>query len=251
MTALTFGTPDLIIIGIILLSVLIGVVRGLIKESISLVTWITAIVLAGMFAKEFSHYITFIKADFIRWLIAFLLIFIGVVFIGAIINFVVGSLIRQTPFSAPDRVLGSLFGLLRGMVLVTILVLLGGLTPLPEEKWWQESYSISQFQGLALWLRDRLPEDIAKGFRFQGEPKRELKEETVIQKPKVKNIDKDKSKDINKEKDKQINKNEDKDNDKDKQINKDKNENKDKNKNKNKDNDENKDLNSLLRKGEE
>lgn len=166
---MVMGIPDFIILGIILLSILIGVVRGLIKESISLVTWIIAIFLAVVYATPLSTYMTFTKIALVRSLSAFLLIFVGTVFIGAIFNYIVGGLVRKTPFSIPDRILGSVFGLLRGFVFVTILTLLGGLTPMPEEHWWHESYALSQFQVLAVWLKDKLPEENAQVFHFPGE----------------------------------------------------------------------------------
>ena len=166
------STPDLIIAGVILLSILIGVVRGFIKESISLITWIVAICLAIMYASPLSAHISFTKSPLVHTLTAFLLIFVGMVFVGALINYMISSLIRRTPFSIPDKVLGSLFGLMRGIAFVTILVLLGGLTPLPEEGWWQQSYSIARLQVLAVWLKERLPEENAKVFHFADENKK-------------------------------------------------------------------------------
>lgn len=163
-------TADLLVGGSIFLSVLIGITRGFVKESISLITWLVAIGLSIFYAGSVSSHITFTKIGLVKNLIAFLIIFVGIVFLGAIINYMVGSFVRRTPFSVPDRILGSAFGLLRGVALVTILVLLAGLTPFPEAPWWQSSYTINKFQGFALWLKDRLPDDIAKVFRFPGDP---------------------------------------------------------------------------------
>lgn len=163
---MTMGTPDIIITGIILLSILIGIVRGFIKELISLITWVVAIVLAAMFTSALAEHMTFSKTPFVRSLCAFILIFVSVVFVGAIINFIIGTLVRKTPFSTADRVLGSIFGVLRGIVFITILVLLGGLTPLPQAPWWQTSYFIPRVQVLSLWLKEQLPEEYAKTFNF-------------------------------------------------------------------------------------
>lgn len=167
---MTLGTPDLIISGMIVLSVLIGVARGFVKESISLITWLVALALSILYAGDLSDHMTFTKVTLIRSLTSFLLIFVSIVFVGAIVNYMVGSFIRKTPFSAPDRILGSLFGLLRGVAFVSILVLLAGLTPLTEAPWWQTSYMVSKFQVYAIWLKDRLPDEHAKEFRFPGDP---------------------------------------------------------------------------------
>jgi len=184
---MTMGTPDVIIVGIILVSILIGIVRGFVKEFISLVTWVVAIILAAMFTTPFAEHMTFSKTPFVRSLCAFLLIFVSVVFIGAIINYIVGTFVRKTPFSAADRVLGSMFGVLRGVVFITILVLLGGLTPWPQEKWWQTSYFIPRAQVLSLWLKEQLPEEYAKTFNFsdkvaKNDKKLEKKPEDKLEK---------------------------------------------------------------------
>lgn len=161
-----FNWPDIFIITVILLSFLIGLFRGLIKESLSLVTWVLAIVLAAMFAEPFSSVITFTKEPFIRMVTAFFIIFLSTVIVGAFINYFVGLLVRKTPFSTPDRVLGGGFGLLRGVVIMTVVVLLAGLTPLTQADWWQTSYSVEKFETLAIWVKERLPEEHAKPFKF-------------------------------------------------------------------------------------
>ncbi|MGE4350203.1 MAG: CvpA family protein [Candidatus Berkiella sp.] len=160
------GWPDILILAVIIFSILIGLFRGFIKESISLVTWISAIVLAIVFSGPFSSILTFTKEPFIRTIAAFFIIFILTVLVGSIINFFVGKLVRSTPFSSPDRVLGGAFGLFRGVVIVTIVVLLAGLTPLTKADTWTSSYSIEKFEVLALWVKDRLPEEHAKPFKF-------------------------------------------------------------------------------------
>jgi membrane protein required for colicin V production len=167
--SLSISTPDLLIAGIVFLSILIGIVRGFVKELISLVTWVFAICMAALYASPLSEHITFTKIALVKNLTSFLLIFVGIVFVGAIINYVIGGLIRKTPFSVPDRVLGSIFGVLRGGFFVTILILIAGLTPFPEEDWWNESYAIGKFEVLAIWIKDRLPDENAKVFHFSQE----------------------------------------------------------------------------------
>lgn len=166
-------TPDLIIIILILLSIIIGIIRGFIKETISLVTWIVAIVLAINYAEPLSTIMTFTKREFVRTITAFLLIFVGVGFLGALMNALIGNFIRKTPFSIPDRVLGSMFGFLRGCVLVTLLVLLAGLTPFPETTWWEKSYTIAKFEEVAIWFKERLPENNELAFHFPREHTKE------------------------------------------------------------------------------
>lgn len=168
-----FGWPDIIIVCVIVLSIMIGLFRGFVKELISLTTWILAIILAVAYSGSMSSLMTFSKEPFIQTVAAFFLIFITTVIIGAIINYVIGLLVRKTPFSAPDRVLGSGFGLLRGVVIVTVVVLLSGLTPLTKAEWWTSSYSVEKFETLAIWVKDRLPEEHAKPFNFPDRTSKE------------------------------------------------------------------------------
>mgnify|MGYP003625990425 CR=1 FL=1 len=175
------GWPDIFIASAILLSIIIGVLRGLIKESISLVTWVIAIILAVIFSPELAKHMTFTQVAFIQTVTAFFIIFISAVLIGSIFNFLIGKLIRKTPFSSPDRALGGIFGLLRGVVVVTIVVLLAGLTPVPASSWWQKSFSIEKFEVLAVWLKERLPEEYAKPFKFPDDVPDEAQQKKIEQ----------------------------------------------------------------------
>jgi len=158
--------PDVIIIGLIMISILIGVLRGFIKELISLITWGVAITLAALFTTPLSAVFTFTQHAMVRMVSAFLFIFVGTIFAGAIVNALVGSVVRHTPFSVPDRILGSCFGLLRGFALVTLLVLLGGLTPFPQSEWWKGSFLIGEFTDGAAWLQSQLPQEHAQSFKL-------------------------------------------------------------------------------------
>lgn len=171
-----FAWPDIIIISVIALSIIIGLFRGFVKELISLATWILAIVLAVVYSGPLAQKMTFTQEPFIQTIAAFFVIFIVTVIIGAVVNYVIGRLVRNTPFSAADRILGSGFGLLRGVVLVTVVVLLAGLTPLTQADWWKSSFTVEKFESLAIWVKDRLPEEHAKPFKF---PERTLPEKTT------------------------------------------------------------------------
>jgi len=166
---MSLSTPDTIIIGIIVLSVLIGIVRGFVKELISLVTWIVAIFLAVRYSNHIAAFMTFTDHKTVRNIVAFIIIFVGTIFVGALINYGIGSLVRKTPFSIADKILGGGFGIPRGGALVTLLILLGGLTSFPEEPWWKKSPMIAYFQGLALWVKEQLPDENAKVFHLSSE----------------------------------------------------------------------------------
>lgn len=158
---------DYFIIAVIALSALISLFRGFIKEAFSLFIWIAAFWLSLTFFRDVSDYLVqWISLPSARLGIAFALIMISVLIIGGLVNFLLSQLVEQTGLSGTDRVLGVFFGIARGAVIVAIIILLAGLTPLPEDPWWRESMLIEYFKELSLWLRDLLPEDIASHFNY-------------------------------------------------------------------------------------
>jgi membrane protein required for colicin V production len=158
---------DYIILGIIAISALISVFRGFIREAFSLVVWIAAFWLAWTFFREFSQYlIQWISLPSARLGVSFAIIVITVLIIGGIVNFLLSKLVEHTGLTGTDRLLGIFFGIGRGAIMVAIIILLAGLTPLPQDPWWNESLLIVYFQDLSLWLKSFLPDDIAEYFSY-------------------------------------------------------------------------------------
>ncbi len=158
---------DFVIIGIIFLSSLISLVRGFMKEVISLASWVAAFWVALMFASPLAPLVpASVEVPSLRLAIAFIVLFLLTLVVGAIVNFLVNQLVKKTGLSGTDRAVGVLFGIVRGVVLITLLVLLVGLTPVPQDPWWQESVLIDHFQTLAIWARDMLPPDLARHFVY-------------------------------------------------------------------------------------
>ena len=156
---------DLVIIGVILISALISLVRGFVKESISLASWILAGFIAFRYFAALSELLLpYIESPTIRTAAAFSILFVCTLIIGAIINFMASQMVSRTGLSGTDRTLGVVFGAARGVLIVTMLVLLAGLTPMPTETWWQESASIEYFATIASWLKEILPQDVASRF---------------------------------------------------------------------------------------
>ena len=86
--------------------------------------------------------------------------------VGGLVNYLIIQLVERTGMSGTDRLIGMVFGVARGVLLVAVLVLLAGLTPMPGESWWVESSLAPYFTELALWLRDLLPPEMADSFRY-------------------------------------------------------------------------------------
>ena len=128
---------DYLIIGIILISAGISVVRGFIKEVLSLVSWAVALWVAVMFYAHLASLLTsYIDPATLRFFIAFIILFIVTLILGALVNHLISQLVEKTGLSGTDRALGVMFGILRGVAIVTILVLVAGVTPMPSDNWW-------------------------------------------------------------------------------------------------------------------
>ncbi len=153
---------DYTIVGLVLISAVIGLLRGFIKEAFSLVIWMVAIWIGLTFSREFSVFLEeWVDYPSARIAIAFALLFLVTLILGALISYLLGELVRRTGLTGSDRFAGMIFGIARGLVVVSIAVMLAGLTPLPEDSWWKESMLIPPFQSLAVWLRDQIPSGLA------------------------------------------------------------------------------------------
>lgn len=141
---------DFAIIGVIALSAIIGLVRGLIREVVSLAIWGVAIFVAWSFYQPVSEMLTpWVATPSLRLGLAVLLLVIGVLFLGAIFAYILTLLVEKTGLSGTDRLLGLVFGTARGAVIVALAVFLAALTPLTQDAWWQESQLLVHFQHLA------------------------------------------------------------------------------------------------------
>ncbi|GAB4345195.1 MAG: CvpA family protein [Gammaproteobacteria bacterium] len=153
---------DIVILAIIAISAIISLLRGFVREALSLGTWIVAFWIGFVFSTPLSVYFAdLIAIPSLQLAAAFALLFLATLALGAWVNFLVYKFVEKTGLSGTDRMIGILFGAARGAVIVVILVLLAGLTPMPQDAWWRKSVLLDSFQEMALWVRDYLPNEIA------------------------------------------------------------------------------------------
>ena len=158
---------DILILGIVVLSAVLSLWRGFIMEALSLATWLIALWVAMTFYEQLSvHATDWIQTPSIAKATAFALLFVSVLVAGAVINYLINELISTTGFTGTDRMLGVVFGVTRGAAIVVILVLMAGMTALPEDPWWQQSQLLGYFQDMAIWMRGYLPEKIADNINY-------------------------------------------------------------------------------------
>ncbi|KJK06486.1 MULTISPECIES: CvpA family protein [Pseudomonas] len=152
---MAFTWVDWAIFAIIAISSLISLKRGFVKEALSLLTWIIAGAVAWMFGGSLSQYLeSYIQTPSARVIAGCAILFVATLLVGAMINFLIGELIRVTGLSGTDRFLGMAFGAARGALLVVVAVGLLSLGPVQQDQWWQDSRLIPQFLLVADWSKN-------------------------------------------------------------------------------------------------
>ena len=138
---------------------------GFVKESISLASWLVAGFIAFRYFSPLASLLEpYVESPTVQTGIAFSILFVCTLIVGAAVNFMASTMVAKTGLSGTDKSLGVVFGGARGVLIVTMLVLLAGLTPMPNESWWQESTLIDYFSEIALWIKEILPQDVAGQF---------------------------------------------------------------------------------------
>lgn len=151
---------DYCIIAALGLSVLMGLWRGFIGEAIALACWVLAFWVAWTFGAQLAAQFTAITLPSARLVLGYAICFIGVLIAGALVGFLMRKLIAGSGLSGSDRMLGMVFGLIRGLAIVTIAVLILKFTPLPQDPWWKESKLMPTFENAARWLSSKLPPEV-------------------------------------------------------------------------------------------
>ena len=124
---------DYFVIAVIVISLLLGLWRGMIGEIIALTAWVLAFIAAREWGGEAAGFLTRIADPAIRLLVAWTLIFIAVLALMALLRLLLRSLLKALGLTITDRLLGLLFGLARGALILLVLVAAGGMTSLPNE----------------------------------------------------------------------------------------------------------------------
>lgn len=149
------------------LSLLLGALRGLMREVVSLAGWVGAFMLATAFSGIVAVHMPQSLGPLLSGLLAFLLIFVGVLVASGFIGVVLSLLVRAAGMGFLDRLLGAVFGVARGVVIVLLAVLVAGLTPLPGEPIWRQAVLSGPFETVALALRPYLPEGVAQRLKYR------------------------------------------------------------------------------------
>jgi len=163
MTAFDYAV--LLIIG---LSILLSVMRGLVREVMSLVSWVAAFWIANAYTAQLAPLLPQeIPNVSLRFLAAFLILFLATLLVMSLVTIAVAEFVKTLGLGPMDRVLGASFGLARGLLIVITLLLMAGLTSLPRQGVWRNAMFSAPLEAVAMQVKTWLPDDLAKRINYE------------------------------------------------------------------------------------
>ena len=158
---------DYLVLFVLVCSVVISTLRGLIKEILSLASWIVSLMVANLYGERLSVMLPdMIPGNSTRLIVAFIALFIGTRLLMALLSKAVDGLIKASGLTLADRGLGGLFGFARGMVIVLAIVLLCGTTAIPQQDFWKNALLSPLAETLATTIMPYLPGQFAQHVSF-------------------------------------------------------------------------------------
>jgi len=159
---------DYVVITVILASVALGVWRGVVGEVLALIAWILAFFAAKWCGDEFAHiFLASIYDPTLRIIAGWASVFFIVLLAMSIVRLAVSGFIKALGMGLSDRLLGVIFGMARGLVIVLAVVALAGATSLPKEQWWKEAYFSAPLETAVVACKPWLHPDIANKIQFE------------------------------------------------------------------------------------
>ena len=154
---------DILIAVAIAISVGVGVIRGFVKEAISIAALLVAIWAALYFGPQAGNISEgWISSEASQMWFGRFLVFVVVLFIGGLLGWGVSKIVRMSMMNSMDRFFGSIFGAVRGVLLASLAVIGGQFAEFDMDKWWQESKLIPRLEVVADWIKVMGP----KGFEM-------------------------------------------------------------------------------------
>ena len=151
---------DIAIIGLILISVLVGFIRGFTKELMSIVAWVVSIYLAFNFYEPAAKYFSqFVNQEILSNVIGGGAIFVVSLFLFSLIGYLISKAVSASGIKGTDRVLGGVLGVARGVLIIGFLIVVASVFNVQNREIWQESQLIDHFEPVATIINSVLPEE--------------------------------------------------------------------------------------------
>lgn len=159
---------DYVVIGVVAVSLMLGLWRGIVGELVALAAWVLAFLGALEWGSELGNSVFLSIPDpAIRSLAGCAVLFLGVLVLMAFLRLALSGMIKALGLSLSDRFLGLIFGVGRGVLIVVLLVMVGGLTSAPRQPWWRDALFAPPLETAVLAAKPWLPDDLAKRIRFR------------------------------------------------------------------------------------
>src|SRR5882724_2942990 len=153
------NVTDYLVIAAVVISAIVGALRGFLREAVALVAWLVALFIAWHFADLIEpHLGGLLAGSYVKPWAARVIIVLLILLLGAAVGAMLAHFVRLSIFSGMDRFLGLVFGLLRGVVLLGVFVILGQTLRLDGEHWWTRSLLIPYGESVANGLRSLVGE---------------------------------------------------------------------------------------------
>jgi membrane protein required for colicin V production len=159
---------DIAIIALLAIYAIGGIIRGFSQEVYSLVVWILGFMVAWFFCQDFAVlFVKFFHSPSTRLAASFVALISITLAVCGVINSLLAGRVKKTGLTALDRLGGLLTGFVHGWVIVLILVVVAGLTPLPKDRWWQQSKYLPPFQSFAIFVKGKLSSKLARSINYR------------------------------------------------------------------------------------
>jgi len=154
---------DWMLLAVLGLSFLLGLWRGIVQEVLSLAGWVAAFYVSQIYAPMAAAWLPMEgSSQMLRYAAGFVVVFVAVLVATVLVSFVVKKLISAVGLGPLDRLLGSLFGLMRGVVILLAVTVLVGMTPMRETEAWKLAQGAQWLQQFLHVLKPVLPADFGK-----------------------------------------------------------------------------------------
>jgi membrane protein required for colicin V production len=158
---------DYAVLAILGISILLSMMRGLVREILALASWVIAFFVAKFYTLELAPLLPqSIPSESLKFLAAFIILFLATLLVCSLLAIAISQVFKKTGLSWLDRGLGAIFGLARGMLILLVLVFLACLTSLPKDTSWRNAMFSAPLEAMVLAVLPCLPQDIAKHVKY-------------------------------------------------------------------------------------
>jgi len=158
---------DYAVLTIIGLSVIFSVMRGAVREVLAIAGWLAAFYVARTYTGELLPMMPAdIPSESLRIVAAFLVLFLATLLLAALLAIAISAVFKKVGLGWLNRLLGALFGVLRGLLIVCVVVFLAGLTEIPKDARWRNAMFSSPIEALVVSMLPWVPEGIAKHVKY-------------------------------------------------------------------------------------